>query len=113
MLIVAGARIFRWWLPTTLEVGPGLYWAMAAWLVAASLSRVPALLLNAMWMIRIQIVMSIVYGVMAFALKFAFVRVFGESGILWGTAIANMVVVTPVYFWWLMVRVPLLRTKSG
>lgn len=97
ILVLFGEPLLLWWLRSDLKFAASLYWAMAAWIVGFSLARVPALLLNAEWVIKSQLLVAAIYGITAFGLKIVLAPSYGVSGILWGTAFANLFVVAPAY----------------
>ena len=99
ILVVYGERLLRLWLHTNLGIGRGLLWAISAWVLTQSLTRVPGLLLNGLSLIRFQIVVFSIATTLALSLKFALAPVFGVSGILWGTSIAVLFVVAPASVW--------------
>lgn len=98
-LLLYGERVLRWWLHTNLGVGEGLLWAIAAWVLAQALVRIPSLLLNGLSILRFQIVVFSVATVLAFALKFALAPHFGVAGILWSTTTTVFLIVIPASLW--------------
>jgi len=99
LLLVYGERLLRLWLHTDLGIGIGLLWAIAAWLVAQALVRIPNLLLNGLSILRYQIAVCTVVTLVAFALKFALAPYLGVAGILWGTSAAVLVIGIPALIW--------------
>jgi O-antigen/teichoic acid export membrane protein len=99
VLVAVGEPLLRWWLRGDLGIGRGMLWAMAAWIVAQALCRVPALLLNALSVTRFQVAVYSAATVIAFGLKFALAPRLGEAGILWGTAVALTVIAAPALLW--------------
>jgi O-antigen/teichoic acid export membrane protein len=99
LLLVYGERLLRLWLHTDLGIGIGLLWAIAAWLVAQALVRIPNLLLNGLSILRYQIAVCSVVTLVAFALKFALAPYLGVAGILWGTSAAVLVIGIPAFIW--------------
>jgi O-antigen/teichoic acid export membrane protein len=99
LLLVYGERLLRLWLHTDLGIGIGLLWAIAAWVLAQALVRIPNLLLNGLSILRYQIAVSSVVTLVAFALKFALAPYLGVAGILWGTSAAVLVIGIPALIW--------------
>ena len=99
ILLLYGEKLLRLWLHTTLGISIGLLWAVSMWVFTQALLRLPALLLNALHLIRFQIVAFSVATLVALGLKFAFASKFGVSGILWGTSIAVALIATPASLW--------------
>ncbi len=94
-MLVFGERLLRLWLRTNLGIGQPLLWAMSAWIVVLALSRVPALLLNGLSVVRYQIGVFSVATLLAFGLKFLLAKHFGVSGILWATSATYLLIVLP------------------
>lgn len=97
IVVSLGEPLLHWWLGSDLLFPASLYWAMAAWIIGVSLARVPSLLLNAAWIIKVQLLIAAIYSVTAFSLKFALVPFWGVSGILWATTLSNIAVVAPAF----------------
>ena len=95
VLLVYGERFLTSWLHGHLEISQGLLWAIAAWAFAQALSRVPALLLNGLSIVRYQVLISGVVVALSFVLKFVLSSRFGVAGILWGTTATVLVVTLP------------------
>jgi O-antigen/teichoic acid export membrane protein len=110
LLLIFGERLLRWWLHTNLGIGSGLLWAIAAWVLAQALFRIPSLLLNGLSVLRYQIAVFSAATLLAFALKFAFAPYFGVAGILWGTTATVFLIVIPASIWriwqWAMRPIP-------
>jgi O-antigen/teichoic acid export membrane protein len=108
LLLVFGGTFLRWWLHTDLGIGQGLLFAIAAWVAAQALIRVPNLLLNGLSILRYQIAVSAIGTSLAFGLKFVLARYFGVSGILWGTTAVVLVIGIPAFVWriWRWAKVP-------
>ncbi|MGD0893308.1 MAG: lipopolysaccharide biosynthesis protein [Terracidiphilus sp.] len=99
ILLVWGETLLKLWLHTDLGIGIGLLSAVAVWVVAQALFRVPHNLMNGLLMIRYQtIVFAAALGA-AFALKFLLARSLGVAGILWGTNLAMFLIVLPACLW--------------
>lgn len=112
VIVLFGEKLLHWWLGTDLAFPPSLYWAMVAWIFAVSVIRVPALLINAAWIIKFQLLLAGIYGIVAFSIKFLLAPLWGVSGILWGTTLTNMLIVFPAYAYLLYRRRDLWQTFS-
>ncbi|MGD0360447.1 MAG: oligosaccharide flippase family protein [Bryobacteraceae bacterium] len=99
ILVVFGQRLLRWWLHGTLEIDQTLLWAIAAWVLAQELVRVPCLLLNGLSIVRYQIWVSAAATALAFAWKILLSSHLGVAGILWGTTASVLLVVFPAVTW--------------
>ncbi|MGA9528293.1 MAG: lipopolysaccharide biosynthesis protein [Terriglobales bacterium] len=99
ILLIYGETMLHWWLHTDLGIGQSLLWAIAAWVLAQALFRVPNLLLNGLSILRYQIVIFSIGTSVAFALKFALAPYFGVAGILWGTSATVFLIVIPASIW--------------
>lgn len=99
VLVLWGERLLRFWLHADLGFSPVLLWAIAAWIVAQALVRVPNLLLSALLLVRFQAFVIGIGVAVAVALKFALARPFGVGGILWGTTLAVLLIVLPASLW--------------
>lgn len=99
ILVLFGERLLRLWLHADLGFGPVLMWAIAAWIVAQALVRIPNLLLSALLLVRFQAFAIGIGAAIAIALKVAFARSFGVGGILWGTTLAGLLIVLPANLW--------------
>ena len=99
VLLLYGEPLLRWWLHADLGIGKTLLWAIAAWIMAQALMRVPHMLLNGLSLIRFQIGVFTVTTLLAFALKFTLISSLGVAGILWGTSIAVVVIAVPASIW--------------
>lgn len=99
ILIVFGERLLSWWLHTNLGFGRGLLVAIAGWIVAQALSRVPNLLLNGLSILRFQIIVYSFAAVVALGLKCTLPQRFGLSSILWSTTIPILTIVIPASTW--------------
>jgi O-antigen/teichoic acid export membrane protein len=99
ILLVFGERLLRLWLRSDLGIGSALLWAIAAWILAQALVRVPSLLLNGLSIIRYQIVVTVVATALAFVLKFSLAPYLGVAGFLWGTTATLLLIGLPAYAW--------------
>lgn len=108
VLVFFGQQLLRLWLGTSLGIGRGLLWAIAGWIVAQTLVRVPFLLLNGLSKIRFQTVVIIIGTVCALGLKFGLAGKLGVSGILWATTASALLIVLPALLWriWRWVKNP-------
>ena len=112
---IYGEAMLRWWLHTDLGIGRSLLWAIAAWVLAQALFRVPNLLLNGLSVLRYQIVIvSVTTGLRRIALKFALAHYFGVAGILWGTTATILLILIPACLWriWRWAMRPLPRAAE-
>ena len=98
-LVTVGGPFLRWWLHADLGFGAGLLWAMAVWIFAQAAGRVPCFLLNAVGVVRFQIVMCAVATSVALCLKFVWAPRLGVAGILWATAMAALLINFPALTW--------------
>jgi len=99
LLLLFGERLLRWWLGTDLGITHGLLWAIAAWVLAQAMFRVPNLLLNGLSILRYQIAMFSAATTLAWALKFALAPRLGVAGILWGTTMVVFLLIIPASLW--------------
>src|SRR5207248_7530708 len=110
LLVVARPAIHLW---AGVTAPYSLLAAAAVWIVLLSLSGALSMFLNAARVIRIQIVLALLMMVTNLALSIELTRRIGISGVVWGTVIAqSLVVVAPCA---LVARRTLgrLRTASG
>jgi O-antigen/teichoic acid export membrane protein len=98
-LVACGELLLHYWLLDSLSIGRPLLWAIAAWLVAQALIRVPCLLLNGLSIIWYQVVVSVVATAIALGLKFILSSRFGVAGILWATTAPYVFGVLPAVCW--------------
>jgi O-antigen/teichoic acid export membrane protein len=94
-LVLFGPPAMRVWLHGGLPLPPSLFWAMGAWILALSMPRVAGLLLNAVSILRWQILAVTAAAALGLGLKYVFAAQFGPAGMLAGTALAWLVVVWP------------------
>jgi O-antigen/teichoic acid export membrane protein len=99
VLVAWGEPLMRLWLHANLAIGRGLLVAIAGWVLAQALIRVPHLLLNALLMVKYQTVLLTVALAVAFALKFALAGRLGAGGILWGTTLSLALIFLPAVLW--------------
>jgi O-antigen/teichoic acid export membrane protein len=99
LLLLFGERLLRWWLRTNLGITRGLLWAIAAWVVAQAMFRVPNLLLNGLSILRYQIAIFSAATALAWVLKFVLAPRLGVAGILWGTTMVLFLIVIPASLW--------------
>jgi O-antigen/teichoic acid export membrane protein len=95
MLIAVGRPVLHGWLHGGLDLPASLFWAMAAWILALSVPRVAGLLLNAVSILRWQIVVTAGAAALGLALKYIFAPNFGPAGMLAGTAAAWLLIAWP------------------
>jgi O-antigen/teichoic acid export membrane protein len=99
LLITVGQPALVLWLHADLRLTPGMYWAMAAWIIALGLPRVSGLLLNAVSILRFQLAAVGLAAVAAFGLKYLLAGRFGVAGIVAATPCAWTGIVWPSYAW--------------
>ena len=99
IMILFGHDLLRFWLKRDLGVDQTLLWAMAAWIVSLSLARVQILLLNALQIMRFQIVVFGLTTVVSLTLKVLLAPRYGIAGILLGTAVTIPVIILPAMIW--------------
>ena len=99
LLIGFGPWFFHWWLHADLGIGYDLLWAMAAWILAQALGRVPYLLLNAVGVMRFQVILCLIATSAALWLKFLWAPRLGVAGILLATAAMASLVSFPALIW--------------
>ena len=95
ILLRYGKQFLGWWLHDSLDINQALLWAIASWMSAQALIRVPSLLLNGLALVRYQVVISAAVLTLAFILKFVLSTRFGVAGILWGTTGPMIVLAFP------------------
>jgi O-antigen/teichoic acid export membrane protein len=99
VLLVFGERLLRLWLHSRLSFDGTLLWAIAGWIVTQAVVRVPNLLLNALSIIRYQIVVTATTTILALGLKFVLAPYLGVAGMLWATSATILVVALPAVLW--------------
>jgi O-antigen/teichoic acid export membrane protein len=99
VLVLFGERLLRLWLHTNLGIGRPLLWAVAGWILAWTLVRIPFLLLNGLSLVRFQTVLFAIATAIALALKFVLAKPLGVPGILWATSAAVLLIVFPASLW--------------
>jgi O-antigen/teichoic acid export membrane protein len=99
LLVAAGGPFLRWWMRADLGIDRALLWAMAVWILMLALVRVPGLLLNALSVIRFQVVISVIATSLAIALKVWLAPRLGVAGILWGTTVSLLFISIPAAAW--------------
>jgi O-antigen/teichoic acid export membrane protein len=99
LLVAAGGPFLRWWMRADLGIDRALFWAMAVWILMLALVRVPGLLLNALSVIRFQVVISVIATSLAIALKVWLAPRLGVAGILWGTTVSLLFISIPAAAW--------------
>ena len=97
ILVTVGEPLLRWWLRRDLGLGGPLLGATAFWVFALTVPRVPALLLNALSILRLQVLALGAAAGLGLALKYVFAGYFGVTGILVPTPVCWMLIVWPVY----------------
>lgn len=96
ILVAFGHPLLRLWLGTDVGISQGFLWVMALWIVTQSVMRVQILLLNALRVVRLQIIVFGIATAMALALKVVLALIYGPMGILLATAVALPSVVIPL-----------------
>jgi len=97
VLIMFGERLLRFWLHGSLGLGRPLLLAICAWVLAQALIRVPHLFLNALSIMRFQIVVTGAATLVALTMKPLQAHVLGVSGILWCTSATVGLVMVPAF----------------
>ncbi len=98
-IIIFGAPVLQWWLHQNLQLPRSLFWVMAAWICAGSLSHMPGLLLHAALRLRPQIILLSLVAGLGLVLKYFAALHFGVSGMLLVSALLWLFLSTPCYFW--------------
>ena len=97
VLVIFGSMLLKVWLHSNLGIGRSMLWAISAWVLAQAVIRVPHLFLNAVSIMKYQIVVSALASGLALALKpFLAVRL-DVAGILWGTSATIGIVMLPAF----------------
>lgn len=99
LLIGLGQPVLQLWLGRDVGIGPDLLGALAAWVVALGVIRVPGLFLNALSVLGFQVVVLALATLAGFTLKLALAPVLGTAALLWGTTLSTLAVVLPVFAW--------------
>ncbi len=99
LLLLLGKPVLRLWLRTDLGINQGLLIAIAAWILAQALNRVPNVFLNAVSVVRFQAMVGSIATVVAYLLKFFLASRVGVGGILWGTTSSILLIVLPANLW--------------
>lgn len=99
ILLLWGKTLLKLWLHTDLGIGIGLLAAVAVWMLAQALFRVPHNLMNGLLLVRFQTVTFVVSLAAALALKFVLAGPLGVAGILWGTNVTMLLIVMPASMW--------------
>lgn len=101
LIILFGGPVIDIWLSGKVTLGHDVLWAIAIWIVIPTLGRIPDVLLNALGIVWFQVYVAIVFGLLAFGMKFVFASAFGAPGILAATGIAYGCTHLPAYLWWI------------
>lgn len=99
LLVTIGAPVLRWWLHQNLHLPAALFWAMAGWIIATTLTNVPGALLNAALKLKMQVAILSAVAAAGLGLKFLAAKPFGVTGILLVTPALWFAVVAPAYLW--------------
>ncbi len=99
VLVLFGVPLLKLWLKSDVGIDQSLLWAMAFWIVSLALVRVQMLLLNALRIMRFQILMFLVTTSIALALKFFLAPRYGVAGILTATAVTFPAIILPAVLW--------------
>ncbi len=97
VLVLLGPMLLKIWLHSNLGIGRSLLWAISAWVLAQAVIRVPHLFLNAVSIMKFQIVVSALASGLALALKPFLAARLGVAGILWGTSAMVGIVMLPAF----------------
>lgn len=99
VLVFWGESLLHLWLHRNLGIGLVLLVAIAAWVIAFALARVPNLLMNGLLLVRYRVVVATIALAAAFALKFLLAAKLGVAGILWGTTVSVLLIIFPAILW--------------
>ena len=99
VVVLFGSALLQMWLKTNIGIDQSLLWVMGLWIVSVSLVRVQILLLNALRIMRFQIVIFTVATLISVWLKFVLAHRFGIAGILFATAATFPVIILPAMLW--------------
>lgn len=99
VLVTAGKPLLGLWLRTDLGIDRGLLAAIAAWVLAQAVNRVPNVFLNATSVVGFQVAVNAAATAAAFVLKFVLAARFGVAGILWATTATTLLIVVPANLW--------------
>lgn len=96
ILILWGEPLLHFWLRQDLMFSRYLLASVCFWILAHAINRTPNLLLNGLGIIRYQVINCSCGTTAALVLKYALGLRWQEAGILWGTALAWLVIVGPL-----------------
>ncbi len=99
ILVTVGEPLLRLWLGKDLGLGGPLLGATAFWVFALAVPRVAALMLNALSILRLQVLALGAATGLGLALKYAFAGYFGVTGILVTTPVCWLLIVWPAFAW--------------
>jgi O-antigen/teichoic acid export membrane protein len=88
LLVLFGNSILMLWTHSGLQVSVWLLIGFALWTIMATAGSAISMLLNAASVIRFQVVVAVAMAFTAILAKIVFARLFGPTGIIWGTATA-------------------------
>lgn len=98
-----GHHFLYWWLGPQFFIFPkNVYLAIVLWIISFSMTRIPAILITAALKVRFQINLTIIHGLASIFFKIILIHKFGVAGILFGTALSNIVIIIPVYYIYLL-----------
>ncbi len=96
---VLGKPLIRLWMGHAIAIEDPLLWSMAIWIVCVSLCRVQIIFLNAIKIMRFQMVLFGISTAVALTLKFVLGPIYGVSGILLATAVTGPLIILPAMAW--------------
>jgi O-antigen/teichoic acid export membrane protein len=92
VLVVAGPWIIGVWTHGTVSSSRGLLLALAGWNGCLAIGGALSTFLNAMSVLRIQVMTSIAMTVVGTAVRIAMCSAFGTAGMVWGTTVSYLLV---------------------
>ena len=99
IIVLFGPALLKLWLKTDIGVDPATLWVMAFWIVSLALVRVQILLLNALRIMRFQIMIFTVATLISLVMKFVLAPRYGMAGILFATAATFPIIILPAMLW--------------
>lgn len=97
LLTIAGPSIIDAWTGGQVHAGRFLLAGLALWAVLGSLGSAAAMLLNAMKVVRFQVLAAIGMAVANVTVSIALVREIGAAGAVWGTLVSYLVCIAVPY----------------
>jgi O-antigen/teichoic acid export membrane protein len=109
-LLLASQWIFKTWIGETSVVPTMLVIACALWVILEATGNAFAMFLNGIGKVRVQVISTLLFCVIALPLKFALVANYGVAGIVFATIVAYLI--TPVGLYALLFRKEVLGAES-